>query len=398
MTSAETIGLSSASVLSESCERAPLRILHVASGDLWAGAEAMLQTLAEAQKRLGGIRVTTVLLNDGQLAEELRRSGVEVIILSERSLNPIQLLARLIMIMRRVKPNVVHTHRLKEDILAGMANVLAEHACCVRTVHGIDEGSSTRSQFTGKLLAWLHSVCVRNLFDATFVVSAELQKALSERFPGLSIKFIANGINAEKLRAQARSFSSPEKRYPFCAGLIGRLAPIKRADLFLRVAALLEKSHPGAVRFVIHGDGPERAKLESLKSSLELDGVVEFAGFTAEIAPALSSLDFLLVTSDSEGLPMVVLEAMALNVPVIAHAVGQIPDVLENGLCGSLVTEQQPQAYAAVAAQFISCSDDFVLRAARAAERLATCFSADACARKYLAAYLGLLEHRRVSQ
>src|ERR1700674_592617 len=113
MTSAETIRSSSASVLSEPAERVTLHILHVASGDLWAGAEAMLQTLAEAQHRLCGVRVTAVLLNDGQLADELRRSGAEVIILPERTLNPLQLLARLIRVIRRVKPDVVHTHRFK---------------------------------------------------------------------------------------------------------------------------------------------------------------------------------------------------------------------------------------------------------------------------------------------
>ena len=397
MTSAETIRSSSASVLSERAERVTLHILHVASGDLWAGAEAMLQTLAEAQNRLCGVRVTAVLLNDGQLADELRRSGAEVIILPERTLNPLQLLARLILVIRRVKPDVVHTHRFKEDILAGLANAFGHNACCVRTVHGVDEGLSTRSQFKSNLLAWLHSACVRRLFDATFVVSAELQRALSARFPGLSIRFIANGVNAEKLRAQANLLRPRERQYPLSAGIIGRLVPIKRVDLFLRAAALLETSHPGAVRFVIHGDGPERSNLEALKSSLGLDGIVNFAGFTSEIALGLSSLDLLLVTSDAEGLPMVVLEAMALNVPVIAHAVGQIPDVLENGKCGSLVTDQQPQAYAAVVAQFIACSDAFVRRAARAAERLATCFSAEACARMYLAAYLGLLDRRRVS-
>lgn len=374
-----------------------LGILHVASGDLWAGAEAMLKSLAQAQSRLPGVAVTVVLFNEGRLAQELRRS-VQVIVLPEQSLNTFRLLMRLARVLRQIAPDVLHTHRIKEDIVAGLANLLTGRACCVRTAHGVDEGASGRSRSRGRLLDALHSLCVRHLFDSTFAVSSELRQGLAVRFPGARVAFVPNGIDVEELRSQARLRKPPERGAPVHVGIVGRLVPIKRVDVFLEMAALLQRSHPGAFFFSVWGDGPERAALEELTDRLQLRAVVRFAGFRSDMVAELATLDLLCVTSDSEGLPMVVLEAMAADVAVVAHAVGQIPDVLEQGTCGRLVDEHRPDAYAAAVGEILSDRERFARRTARASERVTTHFSAEACARSYLAQYGVLLESRRGSR
>lgn len=375
---------------------APLRILHVASGDLWAGAEAMLKSLAQAQSQQANVSVSVVLLNEGRLADELRGCSDEVIVLPESSLNPLQLLARLVRVLRRLRPDLLHTHRIKEDILAGVANRLASRAICVRTVHGMDEGVSGRSRFKGRLIDSIHALCVGALFDSTFVVSAELCRLLHSRFPDRSVLFVPNGVSMPQGDSRARRCQS-QVRHPAHVGIVGRLVPVKRVDLFLHVAALLRRSHPGAFRFSIYGDGPERARLQALADELQLRDSVHFAGFKSDMTSELAELDLLLLTSDAEGLPMVVLEAMAAGVPIISRAVGQIPDVLEDGLCGTLVTEQRAEAYVAAAIDYLTDRDTFALRAVRAAERVREHFSASACARAYVAHYRALLEKRRVA-
>ena len=356
----------------------------------------MLRSLADAQSRVAGVKVTAVLLNEGRLAAELRTCVHEVIVLPESSLNPIQLLARLVTVLRRVEPAVLHTHRIKEDILAGLANCLASRGRCVRTVHGVDEGAAGRSRLRGKLLDSIHAMCTGMLFDATFVVSAELCALLRKRFPGRRIVFVPNGVRVPETGSPLPQ-RGRQPRQRVHAGIVGRLAPIKRVDVFLRAAAWLQEAHPDMFYFSIYGEGPERERLEALTQELGLRDVVDFAGFKANMAAELAELDLLLLTSDSEGLPMVVLEAMAAGVPIIARAVGQIPDVLEGGLCGSLVVEQRPEAYAHVGAQFLGDRVPFAQRAARARERVRDHFSSEACARAYLTHYRELLGGRCVA-
>ncbi|MFW2438940.1 MAG: glycosyltransferase [Arenicellales bacterium] len=95
----------------------------------------------------------------------------------------------------------------------------------------------------------------------------------------------------------------------------------------------------------MHGDGPMRCKLEDLSQKSGTDGIIFFEGHCENLQEKMQQLDILLMTSDHEGLPMVLLEAMAMETPIIAHATGGIPKLLDNGVCGILVQEQDGAAY-----------------------------------------------------
>ena len=133
----------------------------------------------------------------------------------------------------------------------------------------------------------------------------------------------------------------------FKIGLAGRLAPIKRVDIFIQTALYLIKNYPDMnVSFHVFGDGPIRRELEDLSQKSGADKIVSFEGHREDILTQLQQLDVLLMTSDHEGLPMILLEAMALEIPIIAHAVGGIPQLLDHGSCGILVYEQDAANYA----------------------------------------------------
>src|SRR5690606_288992 len=115
---------------------------------------------------------------------------------------------------------------------------------------------------------------------------------------------------------------------------------------FLRTARRLHELRPEAIDFYIVGDGPEADRCRVLIEVLGLKGNVHMLGFRPDATAVLAAMDLLLITSDHEGLPMVLLEAMSVGVPVVASAVGGIPAVLDHGRYGRLVNDQQPQRYA----------------------------------------------------
>jgi hypothetical protein len=124
----------------------PCRVLHIASGDLWAGAEAQIYQLLCALQARPDVLVRAVILNPGELAERLRAAGVAVTVLDERSLSVSGVLRGILREIKVTGAGVVHTHRLKENILGSLGAWLSGQALSVRTVHGRPEQGQETSR------------------------------------------------------------------------------------------------------------------------------------------------------------------------------------------------------------------------------------------------------------
>jgi glycosyltransferase involved in cell wall biosynthesis len=103
---------------------------------------------------------------------------------------------------------------------------------------------------------------------------------------------------------------------------------------------------PEGVHTVVVGDGPERAQLEALAGQLGLADRVHLAGHQQDVRPWLAALDVLVLSSDWEGMPNALLEAMAAGLPIVATAVGGVPEVVVDGATGLLVPPGDPSALA----------------------------------------------------
>jgi hypothetical protein len=112
-----------------------VRILHVVSGDLWAGAEAQVAALVAELARSPQLQLHAVVLNHGELEMRLRAAGVGVTVLDESQLSAWRILRGIRAVVRDFRPDVIHTHREKENVLGGLAARLAGCAS-LRTVHG----------------------------------------------------------------------------------------------------------------------------------------------------------------------------------------------------------------------------------------------------------------------
>ena len=127
--------------------------------------------------------------------------------------------------------------------------------------------------------------------------------------------------------------------------LVQRLSPPKTPLVFVRALPRILAERPDAVAWVV-GDGPLRASVEQAATEAGLAGRVSFLGLRKDVPDILSASDVTVHSSLREGLPRVVLEALAVGTPVVATAVGGVPDVLADGVNGLLVPPEDPAALA----------------------------------------------------
>ncbi|MBU2863953.1 glycosyltransferase [Reinekea forsetii] len=293
------------------------RVLHVISGDLWAGAEAQAATLLKHLKPL--CDVSAVLLNEGELANRLRGYNIPVTVLNEQQLSTGRIFLALRKHIKQLKPDVIHTHRQKENILGALANATSVKARCVRTVHGAPEFSGGfKTQLQRKFDTW-----VGNHFqDVIIAVSDELKTKLIGTFPEHKIKVVMNGVDVEELKAKAGitefKKDEPNKKH---IGIIGRLVPVKRVDIFLETAALFKKENHTEYHFHVVGSGPLEAELKALATNLDVNDIVTFHGHREDVPSYINSLDAVVMCSDHEGMPMVALETLALARPLLTQLV-----------------------------------------------------------------------------
>jgi L-malate glycosyltransferase len=199
-------------------------------------------------------------------------------------------------------------------------------------------------------------------FDLVVTMGTGAARFFVERGVRAPIRVVAGGIDERRFRG---GVAEPTEDLLF----VGRLAPIKRVDLFLEAVAEAARRLP-RLSAVVVGDGAERAGLEALARRLGLEERVRFAGHQLDVAPWLARARALVLTSDSEGLPLSVMEAMTAGLPVIASHVGDLPDLVEDGVNGFLVRERTPEAFADRIVQLLA-SDALRARFSREASRAA---------------------------
>ena len=237
----------------------------------------------------------------------------------------------------------------------------------------------------------LGKILLRLLRHADCIVATSTQAhrdACTAGIPAERISIIANGVDTTHFRPAAATAGTRQLIYA------GRLETVKGVDLLLDAFALVCRRFPDA-RLRILGDGSQRRQLEAQSCALGLADRVTFAGMVDDIAPALQLSSACVLPSRAEGMPNVLLEAMACGVPVVATAVGGCPDIISDGRNGLLVAPEDPGALAdAIGAVF---SDPTAARAMgdRARHAIGQDYSITAITATYQALYQQLLNHRR---
>jgi glycosyltransferase involved in cell wall biosynthesis len=171
-------------------------------------------------------------------------------------------------------------------------------------------------------------------------------------------------------------------------GWVGRFIPVKGGDLFLEALSLLSEPRPTAVMI---GYGLEADRLRRRASKLGIGAAVRFYPDIRDAGRFFAAFDTYVLSSRSEGLPIVILEAMAARTPIVATQVGGIPDALSDGEAW-LVPPDDPAALAIAIAHSLRDRDAAAARVARAADRLATDFAVDTWLDRYEAVYHAVMQ------
>src|SRR5262245_25054349 len=316
-----------------------VRVAHVITGDQWAGAEAQVAHLLGGLAEFRELELEAILFAEGRLAQELRRSGISVSVVSEQDLGPLGLVRGLRHALRRHAVEVLHTHGYKESILGAVAGRWAGVRWYVKTEHGRMEPSCGWDRAKMSLYLWLDHWVARAATDRVIAVSLDLYRHLTTVLPQRRVALIRNGLDTRRISvtvspAEIRRQLGIGENAPLF-GSAGRLVPVKGLGYFLEAARGLLEALPDA-RFLIIGDGPLRSDLERQVRDLGIADAVQFSGFRADVLNLINALDVFVMPSIHEGLPMALLEASALGKPIVASAVGGIPEVLHD-LHGLLV-------------------------------------------------------------
>lgn len=226
--------------------------------------------------------------------------------------------------------DLVHAHLPLAGVAARLAGRLAG-VPVVYTEHNLQERYHPLTR-RANLATW-------RLQRAAVAVSGEVAESIARHAPaGVPVRVVRNGIEPGAADEAAGRAVRSALGIPADAPLIGTVAVFrrqKRLDHWLEVARRIAEREPAA-RFVLVGDGPLRGEVEAQAARLGLAGRVSFPGLQDDVEPYLAALDLYLMTSEFEGLPLALLEAMAAGRAVVVTAVGGVAEAVHDGESGAV--------------------------------------------------------------
>lgn len=363
-----------------------INVFHIASGDLWAGAEVQTFNLLLGLKKLPKLAVSAIIMNDGKLYRELLKSEIDVYLVDEKKISRLVQLLKVRNILAQKKPDIIHSHRYKENIFVGIvAMMIGKKIKLIKTEHGSIEIAST---FRMKIYRKIDLILTGYLFDNVIAVSDDIAGQCKKSLPKKSVLTIHNSICFDRYHLK------PETQIGFDSGngdagclrmaSIGRLVKIKNIDEFIKIAADLKKDGLRIMSYII-GDGPERDSLYDLAVRLECTDCIEFVGNVDDISKIYNKIDILFITSLHEGVPTVLLEAMYFSKIVIARNVGGIPEIVEHNKNGFLYKDIEEAKY--LVTSIFSNSSNYNSIRRNAHKTIKLNYSNMVQARKYAAVY-----------
>jgi glycosyltransferase involved in cell wall biosynthesis len=342
--------------------------------------------------------------SDASSLADARRRGCRLVDLPAlgREVAPVAdltALAQILRLIRREQPAIVHTHTSKAGFIGRLAAVIARVPAVIHQPHGHVFYGYYSARRTAVFTA-LERQAAR-WTDRIITLTDRGATEHLARGIGRAAQYVAvpSGVPTAELRAAAPARREARARLrldpdAFVVVGLGRLVPIKGFDLLVRALPAVVTQLPAA-RLVLVGDGAERPRLDALARSLGVTARLEMTGELFDVTTHLAAADVLAVPSRNEGMGRVIVEAMALGIPVVATAVGGIPDVVTDGESGRLVPPEDAEA---LAAALVELGRDEALRdkLGEAAQARAESFSSAVAREKLLAVYADLVRAKRL--
>jgi glycosyltransferase involved in cell wall biosynthesis len=328
----------------------------------------------------------------GPLADQMEAEGVPVVYCANQTRMGKYLRGfELAQLFREQRVDVLHTHNTTAFIDGLVGAQLARVPVRIHTDHC--------KNYPDEKFLWMALENVASRFiDKMVAVSDHTRGELMqyERIPASKLMVIHNGINPQP--ATNRSIAEIRAEFGFSGehriiGTVGRLQPQKGLDMLVAAAPAVLAACPD-VRFLVVGGGSLEQELTQQAAALGLEGRVIFTGWRSDAIDLMRTFDCFVSTSNFEGLPMVLLEAMAAAKPIVATAVGGVPEAVEDGFNGITLHTREPEALSSVLIRLAQSPETLQRFGANARARYQERFTAQAMASAYTRLYDEFLEQK----
>ena len=336
--------------------RTKFRVLHVIKGLNRGGAERLLLSTIRNHDPHFEFEVVYFMRKKSMLVQELTDAGARVACLPvTRLLGWFLVIFRLIRFIRQRKGfDIIHAHLPVPGMVARFAGLFTG-VPVVYSEHNLVDRYNAVSQYCSRMTYGLQ--------EKTIAVSTAVAESIMQNYrPGRPVKVIENGVDTEEFNPSRydrqvlrRQFGIPDRA--IVVGVVAVMTVQKRLDRWLDVASHLAGQFPSAFFFIV-GDGPLRAELEQRSEALISSGRIRFSGIVTRPAECMACMDVFMLTSDFEGLPVALLEAMSMGCVPVCTPVGGIPSVIVNWQNGFLLKQSFAEEAESVFRKVISDSEE----------------------------------------
>jgi glycosyltransferase involved in cell wall biosynthesis len=307
-----------------------MKIAHVVDSMEVGGAETLVSQMCRLQREQGHDPCVYAVATLGPLGEQMRKEGFFVQPNVGRHLPDAT--RNFLRIFKEVHPDVVHLHNPTPTIYAAIAARMAGVPSIISTRHSLvapphKAVAELKYRIAARFCDWVVGIC-----DATVSNLKAIHSA-----PARKIVHVYNGTAPLKRAAQ----EDWPRKSGFTLVYVGRLEPVKNHVLLLNAFRSALSSMP-LLRLWMVGDGSERAAMECLAAELGIDAQVTFWGQQLDVTPFFSAADAFIMSSRSEGLPVSLLQAFSLGLPVIVTDVGGMAEVVKLSQSGFTVSATDP--------------------------------------------------------
>ena len=354
------------------------------------GAQTLTISLIKALRKIDAeIQVQILVLekpHGSYLEEQCRLEGIDVVYLGKDKGLHLGLIPKITKAIRVFAPDVIHMHksRMHYFLLPILRSGVERR---IYTVHNLAE-QDTRNRWLQRLMSFAFHCCHVQPVAISDICRDSVAK-LYHIEPD-SIPCIYNGIDIGRFRNPGTRRQPEYGKMRFVS--VGRLCIQKNYPLLLRTASRIHEQWPGTEFFIL-GDGEQRDSFTEQIAAHDAGGYIHLLGNVSDVPSHLWDADAFLMTSDYEGLPMTVLEAMAAGLPIISTKAGGIADVVQDGQNGFLV-ECGDEAGLVDAADKLCRSPELCRKYSAASIELSRKYSMERMAQQYLSLYTDKTEKR----
>jgi len=368
-----------------------MKILHIISSNGIYDAESVLLSFLENMKKDGRHEVQLVYLRSRRKKEpdiyfEAQNRGISTEVLYCRSKLDNAVIENLAQKIEADKISLVHTHGYKSNFY-GLRAARTAGVLVVASLHGW-----TGENLKVKIYDVLDRRTIQKMDFAICVSPKIREEALNNKMPEEKVAFIPNGVDIEKFdekHAKGSLRGELGLQGPVVIGCVGRLSVEKGHKFLLEAFKDIHQAYHDT-KLLIVGEGDLKKELEEEAEKMGIKEAVIFTGEREDMPEVYNCMDIFVLPSLTEGIPVALLEAMSMKLPVVATSVGGVPFVLE-GDVGKMVGKENPRELAEAISYFIEKKELCQQYGERARKRVEERFSVGEMVQRYSEVYEKIL-------